>query len=625
MTRRNRRRAARARQPLAEQSSTELLPLPSPNRWIMFALVVATVFAYVPALDAPFVMDDEDTIGASSMWIAQAGSPTAGRPLVMATLAVNFDVNRALGVDQRRDPDGPHKAVGYRLFNVLLHLLTGALLFGVLRRAMREPAIPEDWRAVSDPIAGIVCALWLLHPIQSEVIDYIVQRSEGLASFFYLATLFASQRAWQGSRPSRLRWSAIAVFACMLGMASKEIVISAPLAVMLYDRAFRVPSWSALLRPGNGRGWLYVALWTGCIATFAVLEFGARGETAGVNAHIAWYEYLYTQCWAIAHYLRLVVWPKGLALDYGIDAVHGARGIPGVVLLSAFGAATLAAWTRVARFGWFAFLGSMFFLLLAPSSSVLPIVSEVAAERRIYLALAAVLVLAVVTAEWIRRRFAPGISPRRAVVGVAGIAIVLALTTAARSHTYASTESLWRSAVQAAPDNPRALGNFGWALFKSPVPKLAQAESVFAKAMAQDSTCHFGCLQYAAVLTSAGRLTDAVPLLESELSLNPGNVLAERTLGLVLMKLGDYDRAIPHLERVAARIPKMDHFVVLGVAYFSVGRRDEAAATFRRTAELDGGSPEMQRLSDRLLEAVRHPEALPDLQQFASQLSRDWM
>jgi tetratricopeptide (TPR) repeat protein len=408
-------------------------------------------------------------------------------------------------------------------------------------------------------------------------------------------------------------------------MACKEIVISAPLAVMLYDRAFRLPSWRALFAPGNGRGWFYITLWLATLSTFATFELGARGETAGANAHIAWYSYLYTQCWAIAHYLRLIVWPRGLAIDYGIDPIHGARGIPGALLLIAFGIATLAAWIRVEKFGWFAFLGSMFFMLLAPSSSVVPITSEIAAERRAYLALATVLVLIVVAAESLRRRYAAKIPAKRIAIGFAVVAAVLTLTTAARSRTYSNVEALWRSAALAAPDNPRALGNYGFALFKSQTPKLAAAESVFAIAMARDSTCHFGCLQYAAVLIAAARLKEAVPLIESQLALNPGDVLAARTLGLTYMKLGDYANAIPPLELVVSRIPRMDHIVVLGIACLSAGHRDEAIEMFKHVADVDGGSPEMQRLSARLLDGVNRPDALPDLQKFAAQLSSDWM
>ncbi len=594
--------------------------------WIALALVAATALAYAPALRAPFVMDDVETIAASATWQSPPGSPTSGRPLVLATLAVNYAVNRALGIDQRRDPDGPNKAVGYRLFNLLVHLLTGALLFGVIRRAMREKTIGEEWRAAADGIAGAVCALWLLHPIQSEVINYIVQRSEAMASFFYLGTLYASIRAWDADDRARVPWYAVAVASCALGMLTKEIVISVPLAVMLYDRAFRLPTWRALLAPGDGRGWFYTALWFVALGSFAVIAVGARGDTAGFGG-IAWDSYLYTQCWAIAHYLRLVVWPSPLAIDYGFSAIHGASGVAGAVLLAAFAIATVAAWTRVPRFGWFAFCGSMFFMVLAPSSSVVPVTSEVAAERRIYLVLAIVLLFAMLAAERLRQRMKLVLPAPILIAGVGALAALLTVTTAARSAVYESNESLWRSAVRATPGNPRALGNLGWALFRLPVPDLPAADSMFRLAMAADTTCHFGCLQFAAVLAKEGKLADAVPLLERELTIARGSgiPLTERALGLVLMKTGDDKRAVPYLEDVARQFPTMDHVVVLGVAYLSAGRRDDALGVFRGVARLDGGSVQMQHLSARLIDAVPHAEALESLRQLAWTLSKDWM
>jgi Tfp pilus assembly protein PilF len=628
MTSRKQRRAPQKRAPSAATTRSVALPLPRGSWWVALALVVATMLAYIPALDAPFVLDDWVTIDASSRWESAAGMPTAGRPLVMATLAANYEVNRLLGVNQQPDPDGPNKAIGYRLFNVLLHLLTGALLFAVLRRAIRERPIPQDWREIADPLAGVVTALWLLHPIQSEVINYVVQRSEGLASLCYLAVLYASQRAWDAAPSSRARWFALAVVACVLGMLSKEIVISAPLAVMLYDRAFRQPSWRALWRPANGRAFLYAALWTSCLATFALVALGTRGGSPDLNEGVSWYGYFYTQCWAIAHYLRLAVWPNALSTDYGFRTIHGARGIPGLALLSAFGVATIIAWTRVERLGWFAFLGSMFFILLAPSSSVVPVVLEVAAERRIYLALAVVLVLAVVGVEWLRRRAAARLQSRWAVAGAAGIAIALAITTAVRSRTYSNPEALWRGAVQAVPENSRALEQLGLTLLTLQPPKRAEAESAFVKALARDSSCQSGCLQYGTLLSKEGRFAEAIPLLERQSAQGAGtryNVLAMQLLALDLMELGDYNRAIPYLERLVQVDPKLSHFVALGVAYLSVGRREEAIATFRFMATFDLGDAKLQQLSRRLEDGVSHPEALLNLQEFAFSMARGWM
>jgi tetratricopeptide (TPR) repeat protein len=602
------------------------LPLPRGTQWFALALVAVTIIAYAPALRAPFVMDDAETIAAAASWQSPDGSPTSGRPVVLATLAANYALNRALGVDQRRDPDGPHKAVGYRVFNVLVHLLTGALLFGVLRRAMREATIAAEWRDAADGVAAAVCALWLLHPVQSEVINYVVQRSEAMASLFYLGTLYASIRAWDSDGAARVRWYSAAVASCVLGMLTKEIVISAPLAVMMYDRAFRLPSWRALFAPGNGRGWLYTALWLVALGIFAVIAVGARGDTAGLGG-ISWNAYLYTQCWAIAHYLRLVVWPSPLAIDYGFQAIHGGRGIPGALLLAAFAVATIVAWTRVPRYGWFAFCGSIFFMVLAPSSSVVPVTSEVAAERRIYLVLAIVLLFAVLAVEHVRRRVKLALPAAGRIAIIGGVAALLGVTTAARSAQYATNETLWRSAVRATPDNPRALGNLGWALYKLPVPDVAGADSMYRRAMAVDTTCHFGCLQFAAVLSKEGRFAEAAPLLERELPIARGSSigLTERGLGLMLMRMGDDTHAIPYLEDVARQFPAMDHIVVLGVAYLSAGQQDNAFRTFSSIARLDGGSAQMRSLSARLTAAVPHAEALESLRQFAWTLSKDWM
>ncbi|HXD24098.1 MAG TPA: hypothetical protein VN613_12130, partial [Gemmatimonadaceae bacterium] len=414
--------------------------LPRVRLLIPLALAAATTLAYLPALSAPFVMDDTLAISANpsiqhpaTAFTPPPNLPVSGRPVVNVSLAVNYAINAALGVDQRNDPNGVHKAAGYRLLNLLFHLVTAALLFGILRRAIRERSVPDDWKVLADSIAGMVCALWLLHPIQSEAINYVVQRTEALASLFYALTLYCSLRAWDARDKTRLRWYAAAVAACVLGVGSKEIAITAPVAVILYDRAFRLDSWSEVATAPKGRSRFYLVLTIACVAAFALFSFGGRGSSAGFGHGIAWYDYLYTQCWAIVHYLLLVVWPGSLTIDYSQQLITGTRGIPGAIVMALFGGAVIFAWRRLATLGWFAFAGAWFFLLLAPSSSIVPIPGEIVAERRIYLALVSVLVLMVVGAEWSRRTLVPAMSQRQLLYGFGGIAAALAITTAARS------------------------------------------------------------------------------------------------------------------------------------------------------------------------------------------------
>jgi Flp pilus assembly protein TadD len=607
--------------------------LPAVRVWIAAALAVATILAYVPALSAPFVMDDVLGVSTnptvqSDRWSLQILSPppdlpVSGRPVVNVTLAVNHALNSLLGVDQRRDPDGRYKAVGYRLLNLVFHLLTGALLFGVLRRAIRERSVPEDWRPLADSIAGMVCALWLLHPVQSEVINYVVQRTEALASLFYVLTLYCSLRAWDAGDASRGRWYAAAVIAAMFGVGSKEIALSAPLAVILYDRAFRFHAWSGIRTAPNGRARFYLILSGACVATFALVSFGGRGQSAGFGVGMAWYDYLYTQCWAILHYLMLVVWPNALSIDYGTKVVTGAKGIPGAIILTAFGAAVVRAWTKLPRLGWFAFLGAWFFILLAPSSSIVPIPAEIAAERRIYLALVSVLVLMVVGAEWARREFVRAISQRQLWIGFGALATVLALTTATRSHTYSTTEMLWRDAVQKVPANPRAWDNLGMALYREGPTHWAEAEVAFKQAMAQDSSCHFGCAQLATVEAAQGRYVEAESLLEHALGNDPSNAPVERTLALVQMKMGAFEKAIPHLRNVASRFPTQQHLLILGVADLSVRRQQDAITVFETASRLYPQSTEIGKLGASLYNVGRTEEALPHLKELAISLAQE--
>lgn len=596
------------------------------KNWIVVAIIGATLLAYLPALRAPFVMDDESAVAESALahGSVPAGSPVAGRPVVRATLAANYALNTLLGVDQRRDPDGPNKTVGFRLLNILFHLCTGALLFGLLRRAMRERTITRDWRAVADPLAAVVCALWLLHPIQTEAIDYVVQRTELLASLFYVATLYASVRAWDAATAgSRVRWYLAAIVACVLGVASKEIAITAPLAVVLYDRAFRLGDWRAIRRPGNGRGWFYIALASSCAATFALVAMGARGNTAGLHRGMTWYGYLYTQCWAIAHYLRLAMWPNALVIDYGEKLVTGARGVWGAVLLVLFAIATLAAWKRLPKYGWFAFLGAEFFLLLAPSSSFVPVRTEIAAERRIYLALANVLVLVVVGAEWLRRKYLKSVSALRIGLAVGAVAVVLAAVTAVRGSTYTTSERLWRDAVVKVPDNPRAKVNLGYALSRERPPKYAEAETVLRRAIVQDTTCRHGCTQLASVLAAQGRFVEAIDLLEHTLANEPDDVVAEGRLAFNQMKTGSFDQAIAHLRHMASTHPNEHLLVILGVANLAVQRQQDALNAFQAASDLNPGDGEVTKLGNSLFQAGRNKEALPFLKELAINLAQE--
>ncbi|HTR77828.1 MAG TPA: tetratricopeptide repeat protein [Gemmatimonadaceae bacterium] len=385
--------------------------------WAALALAIATFVIYAPAWKAPFQFDDiksiEENQSISRLWPPSFPlhptpmTATSGRPVVNYTLALNFAFDKLIGIGSEGGPGSAYAVVSFRVLNVLLHLACGALLFGVLRRTLRRQEYDAEWAAHADGVALLVTTIWLVHPIQSEAVNYVVQRTELIVSGCYLGTLYASIRAWDAATArGRVKWYVVGGIVCLLGMGSKEVMISAPLAVMLYDRAFRLSSWKQVVRPGAGRGWFYLGLAATAGWLVDLMAGNPRASTVGFGGGMTWYQYLYSQCWAILHYVRLFFWPDQLTLDYGKFPVHGLAGVPGLIVLTACGVATIVAWTRPQRWGWFGFLGAWFFMILAPSSSVVPITTEIAAERRIYLPLVSVIIVLVASLDALRRRMA---------------------------------------------------------------------------------------------------------------------------------------------------------------------------------------------------------------------------
>jgi tetratricopeptide (TPR) repeat protein len=600
---------------------------------------MTTAIAFSSAIKAPFVFDDLPSIrqNASIHQLLPLSVPltpppntaVSGRPVVNFSLAVNYAINESLGIDQ----DGANSTVSFHVVNILLHLSCGFLLFAVIRRTI---AARQDLE-LGDPttIAGFTALLWLLHPIQTEAVVYVIQRTELIVSLCYLATLYASIRAWD-ARPSRQwLWYSTGVVACAAGMLSKEVMISAPVMVVLYDRAFRVAGWRALLA-NRRRALFYVTLFATSLIVIATTAAGARRQSVGFNLGVTWYQYFYTQMWAVARYLRLLLWPAGLTFDYGEIPIRGWLGIPGLLLLSALAAATIVAWTRQ-RWLWLGFLGAWFFLILAPSSSFVPIKTEIAAERRIYLGSAAWFFLLVAGVAQLRRRKTVSVTAER--IGLGTLAAALLVAAYARSMTYRSMDSLYRDVIAKAPSNPRGYAGVGLAMFASGEERFADATAMFRKATEVDST-YFVAWQTLGVLALAQeQWGDATNAFGRALRLQPENLdaadgmararvalrqadsaaryvdrLGTRdpgvlwSLGALFVDNGGGSRAVPYLERAASGGAPPLGLALLSLAYAQSGRATEAANAARVATANGGDETKVFLLAGRAMLTARRLE-----------------
>ena len=432
------------------------------------AIALAGVVAYWNSLDGQFMFDDQGWIVDNpsirhlwppSEWLFPVDSAhVGGRPAVSLTLALNYAIG---GLDVR----------GYHAVNLAIHIFTALVLFGVARRTLllSRPFVDGVAGTHSMPSADLrlptllafaIALIWVVHPLNTEAVSYVIQRAELLVSLFYLLTLYAVIRgatASDGSpEPSRQRssrrWYFAAVVFCFLGMATKEVMVTAPILILLYDAIFLAGS---LRRALAARWRLYLAMdasWGVLAWTLAATSFHAESTGLGV-ASFTPLSYLCTEPGVILGYLKLAVWPNSLCFAYGLPPASWPQEIvlPGMTIVALLALVVWGLFKRPAL----GFLGAAFFLVLAPTSSFVPIL-DAAFEHRMYLALAPIVALAVVACFWLWRRHVVRSRSEASrtwwalwtlAPALAGIVVVLAAVTITRNRDYVTEVAIWRDTV----------------------------------------------------------------------------------------------------------------------------------------------------------------------------------
>lgn len=528
------------------------------------------MLAYSSSFSGVFVADDEDAIvrnesiqSLQTAFDTPRNTTVAGRPVLNLSFALNYAV--AAG-----DPLDPW---GYHALNLAIHLASALALFGVVRRTLASPALNGRMGDAAVPFAFAIALLWVVHPLHTGAVTYIVQRAESLMGLFLLLTLYAALRA--DEQPvNRQAWVAASIVACAMGMATKEVMVVAPLIVAL---------WLWILRPGElwltpERRTLLSGLALSWVILAGLVILAPRDESVGFAlGGWTWLSYLRTQAEVIVHYVRLSIVPAPLVFMYSWPPAEScARVLPEFLVLSV---AALSTVVLAIRRHPAALPGAWFFLILAPSSSVLPIATEVAAEHRMYLPLAAVITVVVITVAPLLVRFTRTSSLHAALLLV--VALALGATTYARNKDYVSIEALMRDTVENSPSNLRARVIYGGHLLG--LERYPEAET-----------------QLRAALTLPERV-------EAEQGLT---AMAHMYLGSALAAQGRVSDAIPHLERALELSPSLSEtHAFLGEAYASQGRLAESAASFERAVELMPNVPAVLSRAASVLDALASQQA----------------
>jgi protein O-mannosyl-transferase len=515
---------------------------------VLLAVVFQLLYvAYGNSLRGPFLFDDIEAI---------VGNPdlrTSFDPRVFFrdhSVSLHFDRRPVPGLVTWADYHlyglNPY---GYRFTNLLLHLLTACMAFPVILRfatrfGCRYPRL----------LAASCCTMWVLHPLATNTVSFIFQRNELLMSLFYVLALLGLT-SLRGSRS----WpKEIGVICCaVLSALSKETGLTFLVVAPLLERLAYFDSFRALF---VARVRLYGLL----AAVFGILvawiASGVRMHELGPQG-VFWetpWGYFKFQCSALLKYLRLVIWPSSMNF-FSLPIEWGA---PTRWLPSLFGLCVLAAAVLVAgrRRKWVWACALVFFGILAPTSSVLPIPLEPYAEFRMYLPSLVALVPIVVAGGALLERLLRELPPKTATLGVGAVlalvAITLVIVTRNRNRVYTSSILLWEDVVKQEPMNGKALANLGIAHLNS--GQIGQAE-----------TCgrilqSMGSAWGAADVVLAGRRLVALAHLEGRnpsAGLDTLRELAEKQPGEKTAQV-EYARALAR----SGKISEADHIAATGLS-----------------------------------------------------------
>lgn len=498
-------------------------------------LAIAIGLAWSNTFNVPFIYDDISNIVDNAFVHTLWDDGTIFSPY---SSAIHLSIMRKVGMWTFRlnYAAGGLSLPGYHIVNLCIHIVNAMLAWAVVDRALRSDALAPHFGKHAELAAWAVAAAWALHPLQTEAVTYIVQRLESLMSLFYLATLFCWSR---GVDRGELRWFVLAFVMCCLGMNTKEVMITAPFVVFLYDGIFLSPSWVGPLR----RWPLYLALLVpaGVLVCLDIFVLNPALAHFPFERQVPVLSYLATEQHAVLHYLRLIVWPSPLIFDHGWPEARSFADIFPYAVVNLIACAA-AAWGLFHRRS-AGFAVASYFIILSPSSSVIPLMQDFVIEHRAYLPSLPIITLLLLGACRLTFHFI-GSDRMLTPIFAAALSVLLCCLgglTYLRNGDYQTVLALWADTVQKVPGNAKALFNLG--LHQSRNGLLDEAEQTLLKAIDIDPTFTSSHIELENVYQRKGDLTRAEQIGRAAIRARPDLAEAHYQYAIVLNKLGRSDEA----------------------------------------------------------------------------------
>jgi len=551
--------------------------------WILIPIVGAVVYAN--GFSSTLGIDEES--GRVTPVIADATSGV-GRALTdPGPVAVfTFKAFESMGASAR---------VANHAVNLIIHVLTALTLYGVVRRTLILSQFRSALGEASPWIALVVALIWLVHPLQTESITCIPHRAEALAGLMYLSVLYAVLRSADGK--SGMLWQSCAVVACIVGVTGKAIVVTVPLVALLYDRTFLSHSFAEAIRKRKIAHLMMIMIVVSISARMAYslwsgqIDFTPSTSSALVIEEVSSPStYLMTQPGVILQYLKLAVWPVPLVFDYAWQPVRDpANALAPILTITAILLWTI--WSLVRRRS-LGFLAAAFFLILLPTSSIVPQAVYIS-EHRMYLPLAPIVVCAVAGVYLILRDLTghKSRSTGRVVIGVACAAVAIAALgygAIERNGDYRNAESIWADVVAKRPENARAHVGLGWAAIAN--GDFDKGETSLIRAVEIDPDRADAWTMLGHLLIDQERYDEGIASFEHVIDLRAASADLYRSVAFAYKRLNKYEAAISSYAMASWLDPDdADTYVELGNIQLETGDFNKALGYYDAALELEPG------------------------------------
>lgn len=345
---------------------------------IAFGIIAAMVLiAYSNTFHSSFHFDDNPQI-IDNPAIKRLTSDNvmtllnSSRPVVSLSLMLNYSL-------------GGLNVVGYHIFNIGCHIITGYLVYLFIVRTLNTPSLVARFGHRARRMGLFGALLFAVHPVQTESVTYIITRSEILAALFYVASFLLFIRSVE---TGKLRYGLAAAATALLSVGSKQWAVTLPVMLMLYDFLFLS---DRKIAPVLSRWMTYVLIALSWIQVFHTTPLtSSAGSSFGFNVNtitgITPWTYLLTSCNVIWTYIRLLALPIHQNLDYEYAVAKTLLEFPTLLSFLGHAAVIAAAVYLYKKKGalLLPFCVAWFYITIAPTQSFVPIV-DLIFEHRVYL------------------------------------------------------------------------------------------------------------------------------------------------------------------------------------------------------------------------------------------------